>query len=232
MYPRSSRAAFTVSTWYWEFGSAEQYRSPTVLASGKSSFSIAACWSRGARSEVPEILPPTVPSKSVRSRATPYSVTAVPRIGISLVPAAAARIRSTLLDTKLLMIVLHVAESPCAFCSSNVTFSSPRPSFTASSNPCVAASSASCWTNWQIPMLYVFCSSACTVTVPARPATIAPVRITDKTFLFIFYFLLKKYFRVLKCFFCFKVLPAQNNTALKRKSQVAFVFFSHILIEK
>ena len=55
-----------------------------------------------------------------------------------------ARIRSTLLDTKLLMIVLHVAESPCAFCSSNVTFSSPRPSFTASSNPCVAASSASC----------------------------------------------------------------------------------------
>ena len=38
--------------------------------------------------------------------------------------------------------------------------------------------------------------------------------------------------QVLKCFFCFKVLPAQNNTALKRKSQVAFVIFLHILIEK
>ena len=42
----------------------------------------------------------------------------------------------------------------------------------------------------------------------------------------------KKCFRVLKCFFCFKVLPAQNNTALKCKSQVAFVIFLHILIEK
>ena len=51
---------------------------------------MAACSSSGARSEVPEIFPPTVPSKSFKSKATPYSVTAVPRIGISLVPAAAA----------------------------------------------------------------------------------------------------------------------------------------------
>ena len=48
-----------------------------ILANATASLqAAAACWSRGARSEVPEILPPTVPSKSVRSRATPYSVTA------------------------------------------------------------------------------------------------------------------------------------------------------------
>ena len=36
------------------------------------------------------MFPPTVPVKSSISRATPYSVTDVPRIGMSAVPAAAA----------------------------------------------------------------------------------------------------------------------------------------------
>ena len=71
-------------------GSAEQYSRPTFLASGIHSTIISACWSSGARSEVPEMLPPTVPEKSVRPRATPYSVTEVPRTGISLVADCAA----------------------------------------------------------------------------------------------------------------------------------------------
>ena len=114
------------------------------------------------------MLPPTVPSKSDSSRATPYSVTAVPRIGISLVPAAAAcrdavafaRIRSTLLDTNPLIIVEQVLESPCAFCSSNFTPSSPNSSTRASSKPLVAASSASCCTSWQIPILNTLSEAA------------------------------------------------------------------------
>lgn len=51
---------------------------------------MSACLSSGARSEVPEMLPPTVPEKLSISSATPYYVTDVPRIGISFVPAAAA----------------------------------------------------------------------------------------------------------------------------------------------
>ena len=114
----------------------------------------------GARSEVPEIFPPTRPSNPSMPRATPYSVTAVPNTGISLVPACAAcragvafaRIRSTLLETKLLIIVEQVLESPCAFCSSKVT-ASPSASVNASLNPWVAASNATCCTSWQIPTL-------------------------------------------------------------------------------
>ena len=48
---------------------------PTFLASGNSSWIIAACWSRGARSVVPEMLPPTVPEKFSMPRAvTEYGV--------------------------------------------------------------------------------------------------------------------------------------------------------------
>lgn len=68
------------------------------------------------------------------SRATPYSVTDVPRIGIELVAATAAcnagvafaKIRSTSDDTNPLTIVEHVSVSFCAFFSSNLTLS---PSF-------------------------------------------------------------------------------------------------------
>ena len=124
---------------------------------------MAACWSRGGRSEVPETLPPTVPVKSLRPRATPYSVTAVPSTGISVVAAAAAcragvalaRIRSTPLETKVLLMVAQVVVSFCAFWKSNSTFSSPSCSFRASSKPLVAASRASCSTSWQIPILYL-----------------------------------------------------------------------------
>ena len=51
---------------------------------------MAACCSSGARSDVPETLPPTVPLKLSISSATPYSVTAVPRIGMDWVAATAA----------------------------------------------------------------------------------------------------------------------------------------------
>ena len=57
------------STWYLLFGSAEQYSRPTVLASGNSSWSIAACWSNGARSLVPDTLMPVAPVQSAMSRA-------------------------------------------------------------------------------------------------------------------------------------------------------------------
>ena len=68
-------------------------------------------------------MPPTVPEKSVIPNATPYSVTEVPRIGISAVAVAAAcnaevafaMIRSTFLDTKELAIVAQVAGSLAAF---------------------------------------------------------------------------------------------------------------------
>ena len=51
---------------------------------------MAACWSRGARSEVPETLLPTVPEKFSMPRATPYSVMEVPSTGMSAVAEAAA----------------------------------------------------------------------------------------------------------------------------------------------
>ena len=77
------------------------------------------------------MLPPTVPSKSVRPRATPYSVTEVPSTGmLSVADCAACRagvalamIRSTPEETKPLVMVAQVAESPCAFWKSKVTFS-------------------------------------------------------------------------------------------------------------
>ena len=107
---------------------------------------------------MPETLPPTVPSKSVRPSATPYSVTEVPRMGMLLVAACAAcragvalaMIRSTPAETKPLAMVAQVAESFCAFWKSNFTLS-PNASVRASSKPCVAASSAACSTNWQMP---------------------------------------------------------------------------------
>ena len=122
---------------------------------------MAACSSRGARSEVPETLLPTVPLKSSMPRATPYSVMEVPRMGMVPVAAEAAwraavplaRIRSTPSETKEPQMVVQVAESPAAFCSFQMTFSAPSASSTASLKPWVAASSASCWTSWQMPMV-------------------------------------------------------------------------------
>ena len=46
---------------------------------------MSACSVRGARSEVPLMLPPTVPLKSESPSATPYSVTEVPRMGMEVV---------------------------------------------------------------------------------------------------------------------------------------------------
>ena len=71
---------------------------------------------------MPETLPPTVPSKSFKFKATPYSVMDVPRTGMVNVElahackagVALAMIRSTFLFTKELAIVTHVAESPAA----------------------------------------------------------------------------------------------------------------------
>ena len=83
--PLPVRYSSTTWTWYSELGSAEQYSSPTVLVSGSSSRIMSACSVRGARSEVPETLPPTVPEKLSIPSATPYSVTEVPRMGISAV---------------------------------------------------------------------------------------------------------------------------------------------------
>ena len=128
------------------------------MASGIHSTIISACWSSGARSEVPEMLPPTVPEKSLRPSATPYSVTEVPSTGISLVADCAAcragvafaMMRSTPEETKPLAMVAQVAESPCAFWKSNFTLS-PNSAVRASSKPCVAASSAACCTSWQMP---------------------------------------------------------------------------------
>ena len=144
-------------------GSALQYSIPTVgyWSAGKKSASIWACWSSGARSLVPETLPPTVPSNPSMPSATPYSVTEVPRMGMSAVPAAAAcrallplaMIRSYPPDTKPLMMVEQVLESPWAFCSSKLTPSSPKASTRASLKPWVAASSASWGCCWQMPMV-------------------------------------------------------------------------------
>ncbi len=67
--PAAVRSLVTSSTWYLLLASLEQNSMPTFLASGNSSWSMAACLSRGARSEVPEMLPPTVPFQSEISRA-------------------------------------------------------------------------------------------------------------------------------------------------------------------
>ena len=109
---------------------------------------------------MPETLPPTVPLKSSMPRATPYSVMEVPRMGMSAVAAWAAcraavplaMMRSTPAETKPLQMVAQVAESFWAFCTSNVT-ASPSWSVSASWKPWVAASSASCCTSWQMPMV-------------------------------------------------------------------------------
>ena len=110
-----------------------------------------ACSASGARSEVPEILLPTVPLKFSMLKATPYSVTEVPRMGISVVAEAQACsagvafaiIRSTFLETKLFAIVAQAGMSLEAFCSSKVTLS-PRASVKASRKPLVASSNAGC----------------------------------------------------------------------------------------
>ena len=52
--------------------------------------------------------------------------------------------------TNWLMMVEHMGMSLEAFCSSKVTWSG-RASLMASMKPLVAASSASCWTSWQMP---------------------------------------------------------------------------------
>ena len=112
-------------------------------------------------------MPPTVPSKSVRPRATPYSVTEVPRMGMLSVAACAAcragvafaMIRSTPAETKPLAMVAQVAESFWAFWKSKVTFS-PNCAVRASSKPWVAASKAACSTSWQMPTVYFWPSAA------------------------------------------------------------------------
>ena len=48
-------------------------------------------------------------------------------------------------------MVEQVLESPAAFCTSKVTLSAPSSSVSASIKPCVAASSASWVTSWQMP---------------------------------------------------------------------------------
>ena len=63
---------------------------------------------------------------------------------------ALARIRSTLEDTKPLMMVAQLVLSPEAFCSLKVT-ASPRASVKAALKPSVAASRAGCCTSWQMP---------------------------------------------------------------------------------
>ena len=112
---------------------------------------------------MPEMLPPTRPSKPSIFSATPYSVTEVPRMGMSAVAVAAAcsagvafaMMRSTSSETKVFIMVEQVLESPAAFCSSNTTFSSPSSAITASLKPWVAASSASWVISWQMPMVYL-----------------------------------------------------------------------------
>ena len=52
-------------------------------------------------------------------------------------------------------MVLHIALSLDAFCSSNTTLSSPSFSIRASLKPCVAASRASCLTSWHMPTVYL-----------------------------------------------------------------------------
>ena len=94
-------------------------------------------------------------------KATPYSVTDVPKIGIDKVElahackagVALAMMRSTFLFTKELAIVTHVAASAAASCTSKTTLSLPKPSSTAALKPSVAESRAGWATNWQIPIL-------------------------------------------------------------------------------
>ena len=83
-------------------------------------------------------------------------------MGISLVAAAAAvsapvafaMMRSTPSETKPLTMVEQLALSPEAFLFWNST-SPGSASFSASMKPCVAASSASCCTSWQMPTTYL-----------------------------------------------------------------------------
>ena len=124
------------------------------------------------------MLPPTVPSKSVRPRATPYSVTEVPSTGmLSVADCAACRagvalamIRSTPEETKPLAMVAQVAESPCAFWKSKVTLS-PKAAVRASSKPWVAASRAACCTSWQMPTVNFWPSAAAETEAAVEEAT-------------------------------------------------------------
>ena len=85
----------------------------------------------------------------------------VPRMGMSLVAAAAAvsagvafaMMRSTPSETKPLTMVEQLALSPEAFLFWNSTWPGSA-SFSASMKPWVAASSASCCTSWQMPTVY------------------------------------------------------------------------------
>ena len=93
---------------------------------------------------------PVTPVKPSMPSATPYSVTEVPRIGISPVAATAAcragvalhMMRSTLSETKVLAMVAQFTASPEAFFSSKIT--SGIFSESASLKPWVAWSRASC----------------------------------------------------------------------------------------
>ena len=103
---------------------------------------------------------PALPSNPSMPRATPYSVTEVPRMGIvSVADMAACRavvplamIRSTPWETKLLTMVVQLLVSPEAFWGSKVTLS-PSSSVRASWKPWVAWSSATCCCCWTMPMV-------------------------------------------------------------------------------
>ena len=161
------------------------------MASGNHSLIMAACWSRGARSEVPEMLPPTVPLKFWISSATPYSVTEVPRIGMSAVAACAAcnagvalaMIRSTSLATKSRTMGEQVAVSPPPISSRISTFSSPSSAFKASIKPSVAASRATWGVSWQIPTTYL---SSFAASHAAKETSISTASTTAMIFFIIF----------------------------------------------
>lgn len=72
-----------------ELSSAEQYRIPTVFASGTSFTKRSACSSMGFISDVPDTFPPGTSSLFTKPALT-KSVTAVARMGISVVACAAA----------------------------------------------------------------------------------------------------------------------------------------------
>ena len=81
-----------------------------------------------------------------------------------------AMIRSTPEETKPLVMVAQVAESPCAFWKSKVTLS-PKAAVRASSKPWVAASRAACCTNWQMPTVNFWPSAAAETEAAVEEAT-------------------------------------------------------------
>ena len=81
-----------------------------------------------------------------------------------------AMIKSTPEETKPLVMVAQVAESPCAFWKSKVTLS-PKAAVRASSKPWVAASRAACCTSWQMPTVNFWPSAAAETEAAVEEAT-------------------------------------------------------------